>query len=448
MLLIKKSYADYNGWTITVTSVLVFFCFFYTISPDCFKVGLTGTSWLYIILCIGFFVAEKKGILRKPQYFGGCLLYLFVIVILQLIHGEYTSAFWNIISFLVISCIFVTKVDNKNVFLKLVDAVIYSGMVVCLFGFVEALTDFNVFYSIFNTVGAVANYNPERLGMVRIIGFTSHAISYAAYLMFLLYLTMYRMSQEIKRKRKRRYMFIYIIAAINAVLTLSRSALMAILLCQLLLLLKLGVRKAVKRIILVICSALVLSLVIQILVPDFDFISQFFLMMLGVFNKSASSVIADAVGANANGIGERILLYRWVWDSVKGNVLIGLGGESAFSYDYTIASNVWHIIHTKQSIEVQYLYQLYHYGLVGMLAQIAMYVSLLIAGMRSIKKSKTSWEGKLTFDFVFLITMAACFLLFFAVNQATERYIFRMFIYLFFAYSTNKIYTEHDILVQ
>lgn len=219
---------------------------------------------------------------------------------------------------------------------------------------------------------------------------------------------------------------------------------MAIILCQLLLLLKLGVQKTVKKVLVTICVTLALSLIIQIMVPDFDFISQFFLMMIGVFNKSVSNIITDAVGANANGIGERLLLYKWVWDSMEGSMIVGHGGGTAFAYNYTISGDIWNLTHTKESIEVQYLYQLYHYGMIGMLSQIIMYISLLIAGIKSYRKSKKSCEGKLTFDYVFLVTLAVYFLLFFAVNQATERYIFNMFLYLFFAYSTNRLFVENE----
>ncbi|GAA6278304.1 hypothetical protein F180042I2_06870 [Enterocloster bolteae] len=345
---------------------------------------------------------------------------------------------------MLVPCIFVSEVKDKKVFFKLIDCVIYSGMIVCFLGIAEALTGFNIFYSILNTVGAVANYNSARLGMVRIIGFTSHAISYAAYIMFLLSMVIYRIRQISSRRKKRSYSIVYITAVVNAVLTLSRSAIMAIILCQLLLLLKLGVQKTVKKVLVTICVTLALSLIIQIMVPDFDFISQFFLMMIGVFNKSVSNIITDAVGANANGIGERLLLYKWVWDSMEGSMIVGHGGGTAFAYNYTISGDIWNLTHTKESIEVQYLYQLYHYGMIGMLSQIIMYISLLIAGIKSYRKSKKSCEGKLTFDYVFLVTLAVYFLLFFAVNQATERYIFNMFLYLFFAYSTNRLFVENE----
>lgn len=430
-------------WIITTTSVLALFCFLYTITPDFFNIGLSGVSWLYIILCFVFF-SIRRGTLRKPLYFSGCFIYSLISIILQTIHGEYASAFWTGVSLLLVPCIFVSEVKDKKVFFKLIDCVIYSGMIVCFFGIAEALTGFNVFYSILNTVGVVANYNSVRLGMVRIISFTSHAISYAAYIMFLLSMVIYRIRQISSRRKKRSYSIIYIIAVVNAVLTLSRSAIMAIILCQLLLLLKLGVQKTVKKILVTICVTLALSLIVQIMVPDFDFISQFLLMMIGVFNKSVNNIITDAVGANANGIGERLLLYKWVWDSMEGSMIVGHGGGTAFAYNYTISGDIWNLTHTKESIEVQYLYQLYHYGMVGMLSQIIMYISLLIAGIKSYRKSKRYCEGKLTFDYVFLVTLAVYFLLFFAVNQATERHIFNMFLYLFFAYSTNRLFMENE----
>lgn len=134
-------------WIITTTSVLALFCFLYTITPDCFSIGLSGVSWLYIILCFVFF-SIRRGTLRKPLYFDGCFIYSLISIILQTIHGEYASAFWTGVSLLLVPCIFVSEVKDKKVFFKLIDCVIYSGMIVCFLGIAEALTGFNIFYSI------------------------------------------------------------------------------------------------------------------------------------------------------------------------------------------------------------------------------------------------------------------------------------------------------------
>ena len=93
-----------------------------------------------------------------------------------------------------------------------------------------------------------------------------------------------------------------------------------------------------------------------------EFANKYFKPLLDeLINFDSSQTI------NWGGSGERLALWGWVWEFVKGNALFGIGFESQFSHVF-FANGFWK---TKVSVEVQWLYILLQKGFFGLLGFVA-----------------------------------------------------------------------------
>lgn len=75
---------------------------------------------------------------------------------------------------------------------------------------------------------------------------------------------------------------------------------------------------------------------------------------------------------------------------------------------------------TKTSIEVYSLSLLYHFGVVGMITEMWMYVNYTIKSMVLSFKKKMEFERKITFDYIMFVIFALNIINWFAVDQGEE----------------------------
>ena len=83
-------------------------------------------------------------------------------------------------------------------------------------------------------------------------------------------------------------------------------------------------------------------------------------MFMVIVDPSYKDLVYPSFGTNVGGIGNRLDLFHWVWDSIKDHQLFGYGKGVPFAYRV----NEFGLI--KRSIENQYLSRLYRYGVFGM----------------------------------------------------------------------------------
>ena len=112
-------------------------------------------------------------------------------------------------------------------------------------------------------MGAQITLQPLRFGFRRIISFTYQTISFCNYCMFALGLIVYRISVCSKgNERKQKYGIAYGFVFIAALLTLSRSILICIIISQLILLYLCGYKVLLKKL-LIITSVGMLAVIIK-----------------------------------------------------------------------------------------------------------------------------------------------------------------------------------------
>lgn len=147
---------------------------------------------------------------------------------------------------------------------------------------------------------------------------------------------------------------------------------------------------------------------------------------------------------DGTGSGDRKELLKWVWKSMD-NKWIGMGGSAEFTYSLTEHSGIYSYIRTKTSIENQYLNLLYHYGIIGLISAIWVYIQLLIKSVIQAVKNSSKWEGRISYPKMLAVILGTYYISFFGVHQIDEKRIFFCLIFLLIAYCNNKAYiTEYE----
>ncbi|HBE81130.1 MAG TPA: hypothetical protein DDW65_25570 [Firmicutes bacterium] len=420
------------------TTFLYIFCFIYPIIPlyfGIFQVSAFNLMCLFFVASYAFMQKVQKAEIRTE--YGIQLVIIFWIIIFALInlyHSDFTTYIYELLDYVIAGYVVVRLINSDSKFIKAIDCIILGASIVAAFGIIESFSTFNIFESL-NNLNSIIVLNPLRFGQKRIVSFTFQTISYCSYCMFVLALIFYRITLIKHKNGKVKYQIAYVLVSINSILTLSRSLMLCTLLCQILLLFKCGYKTWVKPI-LQISGLAVVSCIILFMVSKhfFNIFQSVVYMLLAAFDEKYAMVLGDVDGT---GIGDRANLYIWVWESIKGHLVLGLGKSTNFAYSYLASNGADFYLRTKTSIENQYLNLLYHYGFLGMISEIILYIGLLWHCWKQKHGDKAPWEGKLSFNSVCFITFLCYFISFFGVHQIDEKRIFCLFIFFLLAYTSN-----------
>lgn len=427
--------------TIDSYNLICFLIAVFPILPYWFKIAGVNVAYVICLIdCVLVFLLSGAKISLYSNVAMAFIAQGVVIRIIQLLLA------WNVktLVFYVVTTIalliaMLEVVNNRNRFVGVINTLVYASGFVSFWGLVEEVTHFNIF-SLLNTRGAVLNYNSLRFGLLRIISFSSHAIAYCLYLTMMLCLIFY--SFQFCKNRKERIMkrVIYIMVLANAVLTLSRSSLLVLIASQLVLLycasgLKKFIIAAIK---LTVVAGIAIAVLSMINSKVLNAVQMVFYMLLAVFNDNYSNSISAAFGNdNLSGIGNRLDLYSWVWQELKGYRIFGKGYGAEFSHRFTFMSGIYTAEDVKTSIEVQYLSTLYYFGIFGMISQLIAYIGTILLCLKD-KMAKAYWEEKVSFSFVAIVALIACYIEFFAVSQGTDRELYILIVDLLIVYKANK----------
>ena len=314
----------------------------------------------------------------------------------------------------------------------MVDYMLYATGVISIFGIIEALTGFNVF-SILNTSGVALNYNPPRFGRTRIISSSGHAIEYCSYCMMALALAFYRIVNMNKSNKRRCFILLYALIFANALLTLSRSALICLFICQVMLLYTSGFTFFLKTMFKTFIGILVIGTISSIFIPKVGQAFQTIVyMFFAIFNENYKILISNSFGTdNLSAFGNRFDLFGWVLNDMKGHYLLGMGPNTKFNHAFTEYSGIYSWTTIKSSIEVNYLNILWNYGIVTLGLELLCAFRIIL---NELKRGKNNVEKRLSFGKTCGILSICYMMIWLAIAQGTEYKMFITITALFFAY--------------
>lgn len=422
-----------------IYSLLIFFTLTYTICPVYFILGPVSARDLLILLfgfcCLFSFFFENKMRIKVNSASRAIICALFIwsvsLSLIQVIHGEFIYALRTFLLWAVCVPIAAQSINTKNRFIKLIDVITYLYIIVSIFGIVEEFTKVNIFDVLFNTVDTELNYNAARLGIFRIISFTSHAITYSTFCMFGLGIILYR--QTIKKSKLN--IIAYALVLVSAFFTLARSGLIVILLSQLLLLWFCGYHKFIKRFFQIVIALFVVGLIGYIAFPEVrKALNLAGYVVLALFDDSYVGILRSmGFTDNTSGFGTRLQIYRWVYERLAPNYLFGKGREAEFAV--YLSSGGYST--TKTAIEVEWAQTLYRYGFLGLIVEAWYYLTILLRAIGKKAIKATQWESSIGFSKVMGAIIAGYIVESFAVSQNNELQMFSVLMMLYLAYVTN-----------
>lgn len=128
------------------------------------------------------------------------------------------------------------------------------------------------------------------------------------------------------------------------------------------------------------------------------------------------------------GVGNRFDLWYWVYLSMGNHWIWGNGMTAKFAYEvYT-----WQ---TKTSIENQYLFVLWHNGIVGLVMLILSYISTLIFTWKRRKQYINQGNEKISFNVVMFVIMIVYYIAELGVQETDMTRMYSVFIALIIAYN-------------
>ena len=416
---------------------LIWFAALYPVIPAYFKIAGFSFPNLCCITLMLFAVLYRKlsSRIKRDMVVYALLLWMTANIVMYFYHSYFFGALWcicTVVAILIIS----DTINSKSLFIEILLTIVYVSGIVCCFGVIESLTGFNVFHYL-NTSGDVININPVRFGITRIVGFAYQTISYAVYLDIVACLCFYLLTLKVgvSDRQKSNVKIIYGLVFINLLLTLSRSAILIFAITQIMLLWKMGMKKVLKTIFYCLILIVIALFIISLVAPNiFHQIQNMYYMMMALFDSDYTALIQAEFGTdNLNAVGTRSDIFGWVYEKVKDCIWIGVGYKTTFSYEYD-AGNIWHTMLTKTAIEVEYLLTLYQSGLIGLVAEVFLFITLVVSSF--LKRIKcTSWENKMSFNYLCFVIFISIVVMYFMVNKSSEQYVLNLLIALFVAYN-------------
>ena len=226
----------------------------------------------------------------------------------------------------------------------------------------------------------------------------------------------------------------YFISVLNIFLTVSRIPILAYILVQVVLIYHKSQKKFLNYLIIgcvVILICIIFGTAFGLKIPFVDDLVQTISQIFSGNTESTSKTI---------GVGNRFDLWSWVYLSMGNHWTWGNGMTAKFAYEvYT-----WQ---TKTSIENQYLFVLWHNGIVGLVMLILSYISTLIFTWKRRKQYINQGNEKISFNVVMFVIMIVYYIAELGVQETDMTRMYSVFIALIIAYNriANKTIEKKNI---
>lgn len=360
--------------------------------------GITFGANLILLLCFaGQFLASQKLVSNIPKF---CLAYILISLFEILIHFSDKSLSNNIIAvarLIAPMYVILIGVTDLEKFRSMLQFIVKVFTVYGVLGIIETLTHFNFFDAVTGTKVVYEHANELRFGLARNRGALDVSINNGMLLCMVLCIAAYVLIYSSPKGHKF-YKCCYLIIFIDTFLTLSRGIWMELIATQVLIFLALTSKEKRKILAKIFIAIVLIVAVLSILSPkvlnNITYIVQE--MMKSIFDALTGADTSDTSEMNY-GVGHRFALWSWVWEKTQGYLIFGTGYSIPFVY---VVSPTY----IKESIEVMWLYMLYHVGFVGLFGYIIYQIGSICYMIKGYVLEKNILENKkVTFNYVILV---------------------------------------------
>lgn len=391
---IKKQNVNELIFSILVSLYCILPQNYYVIGP------VSIINFTAMVLIMWYILSIKK---IKLIHLRSNNLFFWVFIVVQMIMFFATAGVFsgiaNFITYFMVCYIFINTVNDKDLLLKVIDIIIFTGMIMGLIGIFESVTKTYIFQgSLFSVKESI------RYGVLRATVTFGHPINLGLFLGIVAILIFYRLNINCQVNKRKYYLFCYIIVSISMILTVSRLAICFYLIAQSIILIQLGIGKFFKYFFIFIISCSIFMIISLYIGFDVN-------KLLNDFIDTISSTLGlSLVSSSTIGIGNRFDLYKWVIDDVRGNEIWGLGVGVTFKYKMS----EWF---TKTSIEVHYLYTYFKTGLIGLITLLLSYLGNLYFINKDRKNKCMNFEKKISLTSVLMAIFISYYISIFGVQE-------------------------------
>lgn len=347
-------------------------------------------AFFMLVVCgIGVF-SKKIRVKSLPLYY---FVYFLIYVSTYFIH-RYSGSMINSITFfitVIVTFYFVVTMCNTQEKLDyLLHIIILVGAIYAVLGILESLTSTNVFDLILGRAAA-SDVSTIRFGLTRNRGLCSHSINNGMFLFHILGFGLYLVYGK-RKKDKTDKICLYLIF-FDLLLTLGRAVVVVGIVAYVFVVLLLMDDRAkrsglIKRLLISFPIAALFVFVLYRVRPEIiDQVGSFF-----------SSITVSSTAYNSDNLGNfshRVLLWSWVYDSVKNNLMFGVGFTTGFVHRLTEYTE-------KTSIEVHWLYILFQRGLYGLSGFIILQIGAIKDFVKTHKRVSGDFERLLKVELVII----------------------------------------------
>lgn len=408
------------------------------ILPDAFAIELSESLPLIsgsrmLICCIIMEWAIKKFHAKSIYIPKAILIYIVFNILLSVIHlcgnlGEINRIFILVVEQLLLVLVVIDLIPDKKVLHECIGALLYGSFIVAIIAIGQSLLKIDLASVLMLVESAVNGQVPGRLGTVRAYG-TSNAILYGCICSFMVLIGIYAYEQ----KKQIVYLAVCAINMVALFLTMTRSAILALLIVLVIMFLlrnKVMIRKYIKFV------PVVLLAIVAVVVVKPDLMSNSLEIIKSVLNVFGADMgLTEDFGANAdNAVNSRMLQWSAVYYMIReGKGLLGYG-YAAYArgelYYYFEQFTAWV---KAGALDVGFVKIATESGILGLLSHIGI---LAYVGVDAFHMSKGIRKLELQNFMVYFVIL---YLIVNVASSSPDGYVFWLTIALYFAYKKKNI---------
>lgn len=424
----------------------IVFVSLYAILPEYFAVEfsqslplLTASRLLLVMLLAGtafqLRIYNPLPGLKKIGVANPLLIYCVLCLLANLTHikdspGVVNSIFIIIFQEFLLVCLLVINIRTEQLLFKCVDGFIHTSAVVFFLGIIEAVTGWKWAYLLTTVSRKMLQSSMTRLGIDRAEATFGHSVYFGLFCVVLIPLIMY----YYENTRKKKYIVFLALDLLALIFTSSRGALLAAGILLILMFLSQSKRMLniyVKYVLIALCGLLILGIFSPTL---FETITGIF---KSVLNALGFSFELDNYGINQNGTYSRVMQLSVITWVMMHNPLFGMGpnAQTRGVIRFFDERGLWVPSNT---YDVGYMQILGDLGIVGAIAYVVLYVSLIKLTFKNDKKNDVSNMNR---------AFKWCFVGYFLsmLSIATVNNVFWLIVGLCFAYNNIKANEERRV---
>lgn len=365
-------------------------------------------------------------------------LYYFIMCFLYLRDGSFMDYISLITDTLILFALVADGIKSEDDYFKCIRILALVSSILAVLAIIETFTDFNLFDLIANSTVEKVGANGYRYGLTRARGPFTTPINYCVYLLFSLGAIVYGLLNDLKGKTF--WVIAWILSVAAALCTLSRAPMLSIALSQILIFWKAGIFSKLKTYVKVLVAIAIITLMGYFY--DFsiitDTVDKIFAMFVAVIKPDVATAITSSgeFGINADGVGQRLILFVWIAEEINKSLLSFLFGTGVGTGFSKVVSNIF----TKTSIENHYLSVLFHTGVIGLAVECSLLVGILVFIKKS--NSRLMTECKISFASMMMISTLLYYVTMFTVDTFDDKRIFVVLLAILFA--KNKVFMTSE----